>query len=174
MINMNLLAVVTPPSIYHGCSIRKTFWGGNFRGEEKLFSAVNMKNCGHPNVSKQRDIMGSENYVTLDISLKFDSLDKIRITSSESKVNLGRSGKGLITSLVIKAKIMPKKYKKARYSTRNVSKKDLSKIIREFEKVYYKSYGRRMPKYEPTDSYLYPARHLLKCMMRSNARNSNN
>ena len=43
MTNMNLLAVVTPPSVYHGCSTRKTFWEENFTGEEKLLSAVNMK-----------------------------------------------------------------------------------------------------------------------------------
>ena len=43
MINMKLLAFVTPPSIYHGCSTWKTFWEEHFTGEEKLFSAVNMK-----------------------------------------------------------------------------------------------------------------------------------
>ena len=41
--NIRLLAVVTPPSIYHGCSNGKTFWEEKFTGEEKLFSAVNMK-----------------------------------------------------------------------------------------------------------------------------------
>ena len=45
--NMKLLSVVTPPSIYHGCSTRKTFWEENFTGEEKFtldyFSAMNMK-----------------------------------------------------------------------------------------------------------------------------------
>ena len=51
----------------------------------------------------------------------------------ESRGKLGRSGKGLITSLDFKANIGPQKYKKARYAIENVSKKDLSKIIREFE-----------------------------------------
>ena len=55
-----------------------------FTGEEKLFSAVNMKNCGRRNVIKHREIKGSDKYVTLDISLKFDSSDKMKITSSES------------------------------------------------------------------------------------------
>ena len=81
MMNIKLLAVVTPPSIYHGCSTRKKFWKVKFTGEEKLFSALNMKNCGRINVSKHRDIKGSEKYVTLDISLKFDSLDKMKIKS---------------------------------------------------------------------------------------------
>ena len=57
------------------------------------------------------------------------------------------------TTLGLKAKARPKKYKKARYATRNISKKDLSKIIRDFEKLPYESYERRRPKHEPTDSY---------------------
>ena len=85
MMNMNLLAVVTPPYIYHGCSTRKTFWEEKFTGEENLFSAVNMKSCGRRNVRKHKDIKGSDKYITLYISLKFDGLDKIKITSSESK-----------------------------------------------------------------------------------------
>ena len=59
--------------------------GGKFTGEKKLFSAVNMKNCGSCNVRKHKYIKGSDKYVTFDISLKFDSLDKMKITSSESK-----------------------------------------------------------------------------------------
>ena len=84
MINMNLLAVVTPLYIYHGCSTRKTLWEEKFTGDEKLFSAANTKNCGRRNVSKHKEIKGSDKYVTLDISLKFDSLEKMKITSSES------------------------------------------------------------------------------------------
>ena len=41
MINMNLLVVVTPPSIYHGCSTQKKFWEEKFTLGE--FTAVNMK-----------------------------------------------------------------------------------------------------------------------------------
>ena len=67
MTNMKLLAVVTPPSIYHGYSTRKTFWEENFTGEEKLFSDVNMKNYGHQNVRKQKDMKGSDKYATLEI-----------------------------------------------------------------------------------------------------------
>ena len=88
MINMKLLAVATPPSIYHGCSSRKTFWEKKFTGEEKLFSAVNMENCGRRNVRKHKEIKVSDKYVMLDISLKFDNLDKMKITYSESKGRL--------------------------------------------------------------------------------------
>ena len=70
-----------------------------------------MKNCGRRNVRKHREIKGSDKYVTLEISLKFVSLDKMRITSSEPKYNLGRSGKGLITSLGLKSKSRPKQVK---------------------------------------------------------------
>ena len=56
-------------------------------------------------------------------------------TSSESKRKLGRSGKGLVTALVFKTKVRSSKYKKARHAIENVSKKDLSKIIKEFEKI---------------------------------------
>ena len=52
--------------------------------------------------------------------------------------------------------------------------KDLSKIIREFDKFPYKSYEIRRPKHDPTDSYFYLARQLDKCMMKSDALNSEN
>ena len=129
MMNMNLISVVTPPSIYHGCSTQNTFWEENFTGEEKFtlgdFSAVNMKNCGRHNFRKHEEIKCSDTHVTLDISLKFESLDNMKITSSESKDNLGRSGKGLITSMVLRSKARPKKHKKARYAIVNVSKNDI-------------------------------------------------
>ena len=96
---MKFLAVVTPPSIYHGCFTRKTFWGEKFTGKEYLFLYVNMKNCGRHKVRKHKEIRGSDKYINLDISSKFDSLNKMKITSSESKEKLERSGKGLITSL---------------------------------------------------------------------------
>ena len=93
-----------------------------------------MKHFGRCNVRKHKEIKGSDKYVTLVISLKFDNMDEIKITSLESKVKLEISGKGLITYLGFKAKLRPQKYKKERYAIGNVSKKALSKIIREFEK----------------------------------------
>ena len=44
--------------------------------------------------------------------MKFDSLDKNKITSSESKEKFEISGKGLITSLGFKAKVRPHRYKR--------------------------------------------------------------
>ena len=64
MMNITLLEVVTQPSIYHGCFTWKNFWEEKFTGEEKFtlvgFTSVNMKKCGRYNVSKHRDIKGSD------------------------------------------------------------------------------------------------------------------
>ena len=80
---MNFLAVVTPPSNYRSCSTRKTFWEGNFTGKEFFFLVVNTENCGRHNARKHKEIKSSDKYVTLYISSKFDSLEKMKITSSE-------------------------------------------------------------------------------------------
>ena len=102
---MKFLVVVTPPSIYHGCSTRKTFWEEKFTGKKDLFQSVNIKNCGCCKVRKHIEIKGSDNIVTLNVSEKFDSLNKMETTSSESKGKLGRSGKGLVTALAFKTKV---------------------------------------------------------------------
>ena len=99
------------------------------------------------------------------ISSKFDSLNKMKIASSESKGKLERSGKGLITSLGFKTKARPQKYKKARYAIGKVSEKDISKIIKKFEKIEKLRYEKKRPKHEPTESYFHLARQLAKFMM---------
>ena len=45
-------------------------------------------------------LINGENHITLEISLKFGSLEDMKITSSEPKDYLVISGKGLITSLL--------------------------------------------------------------------------
>ena len=102
---MRFLLVVTPPSIYHGCSTRKMFWEGKFTDKKDLFLSVNMKNCGRSKVRKHKEIKDSNKIVTLDISAKFDSLNNMETTSSESKEKLERSGKGLVTALDFKTKV---------------------------------------------------------------------
>ena len=42
-----------------------------------------MKICGYHKVSKHKEIKGSEKIVTLNVSAKFDSLNKMKTTSSE-------------------------------------------------------------------------------------------
>ena len=92
---MKFLVVVTPRSIYHGCSTQKTFWEEKFTGKKKdLFESVNMRNCGQRNFRKQKEIKDTDKCVTLNmyeilnISEKFDDLDKMETTSSESKVKM--------------------------------------------------------------------------------------
>ena len=132
---MKFLVVVTPPSIYHVCSTRKTFWEEKFTGKKDLFQSVNMKHCGRRKVRKHKEIKGSDNIVTLNVSAKFDSLNKTEITSSNSKGKWGRSVKGLVTALEFNTKVRFQKYKKARYAIGNISMKDLSNIMKEFEKL---------------------------------------
>ena len=79
----------------------------------------------------------------------------------------------MINSLGFKAKVRPQKYKKARYAIGNISQKDLSKIIREFEKFEKLTYEKKRPKHEPTDRYFYPAIQIAKCMMRADTLNWN-
>ena len=75
---------------------------------------MNMKNCGRRKVSKHKDIKGSDKIVTLDISEKFDSLNNMETTSSESKGKLGRSGNGLVTALSFKTKVRFAKIQKGK------------------------------------------------------------
>ena len=91
---------------------------------------MSTKNCGRRKVKKHKEIKDNYRYVTLDISSKFYSMDKMKTTSSESKVKLERSGKGLVTSLGFKTKVMFTKVQKPRYDIINVSEKDLLKIIK--------------------------------------------
>ena len=78
---MKFLEFVTPPSIYHGFSTQKTFWEEKFTGKKDLFQSMNMKNCGRGKVRKHKEIKGSEKIVTLVISAKFVSLNKMETTS---------------------------------------------------------------------------------------------
>ena len=96
---------------------------------------MNIKHCDRRKVRRHKDIKGSDKCVTLNVSANFDSMNKMETTSSESKGELGRSGKGLVTALDLKTKVRPKKYKKARYAIGNVNMKDLYNIIKEFENL---------------------------------------
>ena len=50
--------------------------------------------------------------------------------------------------------------------------KDLSNIIREFENLPCKSYEKRRPNHEPTDSYFYLSIQLANFLMRGDALSS--
>ena len=159
--DMKLLAVVTPPYLSHGCSSWKTFW------EEKFtlgkFASVNMISCSRCNVRKQREIKNGEEYITFDISLKFFILYNMKITSSGPKYYLKTSIKGLIASLGLKTIVRSNKDKKVRYAITNVIMKDLSKMIKKFEKLPHESYMRKRPKHELTDSCSHHTLSKLSC-----------
>ena len=111
--------VVTPPSIYHGCSTRNMFWEEKFTGKKQdFFESVNTRNCGQRNVEKHKQIKDSDERVTLNmydilkISEKFDDLGKMETTSSESKVKMEGSGKWLVTSMVLNTKSRSKNIKR--------------------------------------------------------------
>ena len=93
-------------------------------------------------------------------------------TSSESKVKMEGSGKWLVTALDLNTKARSKQYKKAIYAIGNVSMKDLSNKIKEFEKIDKVTYLKKTPKHEPTLSYFHLVECLLKCMMRCGDNNN--
>ena len=95
----------------------------------------------------------------------------MRITYSDPKDYLGTSVTGLITSLGLNNNVSSKKYKKITYVINNVSMKYILKNIKDFEKLPYKGFVRKRPKYESTDSYFYLARQLAKCTMRTDSLN---
>ena len=74
---------------------------------------------------------------------------------------------GWLPLWVSRPKQRSQKYKKVRYAIINDSKKELSKIIKEFDKIEKLPYENNRPKHYPTDSYFSLARQLAKCMMRS-------
>ena len=112
---MKFLVVVAPLAIYHGCSTRNTLWEEKFTGKQYLFQSMNMRNCSQRNVRKHKEIKESDERVTLNmneilkISEKFDNLDKMETTSSDSKVKMEGSGKWLVSALALKTKARSKK-----------------------------------------------------------------
>ena len=101
--------------------------GGNFTPGE--FTPVNITNYGRRNIRKHREIKDGKKYITLDISLKVESLDKMKTTSPDPKGCLRRSRKGLITFLGLKT--IGRFKKKATYGITSVIMKYLSKYIRD-------------------------------------------
>ena len=79
-----------------------------------ICSVCEHENCGRRKVRKHKEIKGSDKIVTLNISAKFDSLNNMKTTSSESKGKLGRSGKGLVTALAFKTKVRFAKIQKGK------------------------------------------------------------
>ena len=81
------------------------------------------------------------------------------------------SGKWLVTALALKTKASPTKYKNSRYAIGNISMKDLSNKIKDFETLFKVPHLKKTPKHEPTLSYFHLFECLRKCMMRSGENN---
>ena len=73
--------------------------------------------------------------------------------------------KGLITSSGLKAIRSWENVKKANFTITEVSFKDISNNIEEFEDVPYEGYVRKRSKHIHTDNYFCLARQLAKCIM---------
>ena len=73
-----------------------------------------MKTFGRQKVRKHKEIKGSDKIFTLNVSEKFDSLNNMETTSSESKERLERSGKRLVTDLAFKTKVRFAKIQKGK------------------------------------------------------------
>ena len=72
----------------------------------------------------------------------FDNLRKNLLTD----ISDDKPSNVLVTALYFKTKVRSSKYKKARYAIGNVSEKDLSKIIKELEKIGKPPYEKKRPK----------------------------
>ena len=156
---MKLLVVVTPPSIYHGCSTRKMFWAEKFTGKQDLFESVNMKNCGRRKVRKYKEIKGSDKcatlniYEILNISEKFDSLNKMENHIFRVKSRIVDIGKGVGNRSGSQDQSKVEKIQKGKvchWKFQHEGPFQHYQIVLNFVKV---TYVKRIPKHEPTLSY---------------------
>ena len=95
--------------------------------------------------------------------------DLPRLFRVKRKIGEIRKGVGNRSGFQYQSKV--NRIKKARYAIGNVSKKDLLKIIKEFEKIGKVPYVKRIPKYEPTSSYYNLVRCIAEFMMRPDEHN---
>ena len=66
--------------------------------------------------------------------IKLDYLDKREVTSSESRYFMGRSGKGLTTSLTLSTKMLNKK-QNSRTAITDITKQYLRNLLNKFNKL---------------------------------------
>ena len=130
-----------------------------------------MKSFGRRKVRKHKEIRGSDKIVNLDISAKFDSLNKTETTSSESKERFGKIRKGVGKRSGFQYQSKVAKIKKAMYAIVSFSEKDIPNIIKKFEKIEKLPYEKKRLKNEPTESYFCLAKQIAKCMIRSDKLN---
>ena len=133
---MKFLSVVTPPSIYHDFSTWEIYWEDNF-------TSVNMRNYGHHNVIKHKEIKNNEQYISLGIYLKLYWLDKRKLTSSGSRDYVGISVKGINTSLNLRTRRSSTKKKNTRTDITDIVTQYFVKLLDEFKYVPYFCYSKK-------------------------------
>ena len=111
-----------------------------------------MKINGCCNVNKHRDIKGSDKYVILYILLKFGSMERIKITFSERKDNLGIARKGIDYLSGSQGQSKAKEHTKRQGMPSQMSVRRTLQKIGDFDKLLYKSYESRRTNHDPTDS----------------------
>ena len=147
--NMNLLAVVTPPSaIYRGFSNRKTFW-------EEKFAPANMQSYGRRNVRKHREINNGDKCIILDILYTLDCMYKREVTSSESRDYMVIPGKGVNTSLYIRTKGKNKK-ENSGFVVTDVTNHNFRKSLKNFMNSPHLGFKSKQFHNEPTEAYFFP------------------
>ena len=116
---------------------------------------------------KNREIDNYEQYIDLDISLKLDCLNKREVTSSVSRVFMGRSGKGLTTSLTPKTKITDKK-QKSRTAITDITHQEFIKLFKKFKNLPHLCYKKKQVHNEPTEADFFLIKHLSKLLKTKN------
>ena len=89
-----------------------------------FFLSVNIKHYGCRKVRKHKEIKGSDKIVTLDISSKSDSLNKMETKASESKEKIGniRKGVGYLSGFQDQSKVRKSTKRKGMPSEMSVRK----------------------------------------------------
>ena len=106
---------------------------------------------GGSNVRKHREIKDVEQYIILEIYYNIGCMEKREVTYSESKYNMGRTGKVLTTYLYFRTK-RPNKKQKERFSTTDINKQDFRKFLKKFENSTYLGYRNKQVHNETTES----------------------
>ena len=132
-----------------------------------------MKNCGHRNIRKHRDIKDSDKYITWTYRWSLAVWTRWELHLQIEKIIWEDQGRGWLPLWVSRPK-------KGQINTKRKGILSELSLWRTFQilsgilKKSYKSYERSSPKHYTTGSYFYLAIQILKCMMRADALNLEN
>ena len=92
-----------------------------------------MKNCGHQNVRRHKEIKNGEQYIVLYIFLELDISYKREVASLVPSYYVGQSGKGMNNSIKLRTRKRSNKKKKTGNVNTEDSYQDIVKITEEFK-----------------------------------------